>query len=85
MAHDGTGTIYITMEEFRAFVLKFAPDLDGAEFAFGVPRVSDENSDLEIDYAFSTECPPSSWGKTPPAVQQWNDLKKKEKEKKTNG
>ena len=86
MAHDGTGTVYIPLEEFWKFVHEYMPDLKGAEVAYGVPRVKDDGGDLEIDYAFSTECAPSDWAKTPDAVKQWTDLKEmKEKKCSENG
>jgi hypothetical protein len=74
MGADGTGTIYIPLEEFWAFAQKYGPRLEG-ESVYGVPRV--ENDDLVIDYAFSTEAHPNTWATKPPAVVQWDDQKKK--------
>jgi hypothetical protein len=75
MASDGTGTIYIPLAEFWEFVSKFSPRFDG-ESVYGVPRVVGD--DLVIDYAFSSECHPSSWMRKPDAVRQWDEQKRKE-------
>lgn len=76
MAADGTGTIYIPLEEFWTFVTKYAPDHSG-EIVFGVPRVRERGGDLEIDYAFSTDNHPSTWAEKPQALLQWKELEKK--------
>ena len=77
MAHDGEGKIYIPLEEFWKFVQKWAPGDGSAEIRFGVPQFND--SDMVIDYAFSTECHPTEWAEKPKAVAQWDELKAKEK------
>jgi hypothetical protein len=77
VAHDGQGTIYIPLEEFWAFVRKYAPGDGAEEVRFGVPRATD--GDIEIDYAFSTECAPEGWSKKPPAVTQWEELRERRK------
>jgi hypothetical protein len=73
MASDGTGSIYIPLEEFWSFVQKYGPKFDG-ESVWGVPRVVGE--DLVIDYAYSSEAPPQTWKEKPPAVLQWEEHRK---------
>ena len=77
MAYDGTGKIYIPLEEFWAFVQKYVPATEGAEVAFGVPQVN--SRDIMIDYAYSTEGNPNDWAELPEAVKQWKALKETEK------
>ena len=79
MAHDGEGKIYIPLEEFWKFVQKWAPGDGTSEIRFGVPQFTE--SDVVIDYAFSTEGPPEDWATPPKAITQWDDLRKAEKMK----
>ncbi len=76
MGSDGKGTIYIPLEEFWAFVAKYAPNgvIGAGEIRYGVPRVNKGAGDLEVSYAFSTDCAPESWGEKPPAVTEWEKL-----------
>jgi hypothetical protein len=73
MASDGTGTLYIPMEEYQEFLRKFSPIPKESFSTYGIPRI--ENGDLVVDYAFSTECDPADWGTPPPAVTQWKEKK----------
>jgi hypothetical protein len=79
VAHDGEGKIYIPMEDFWKFVHEYAPGDGSAEIIFGVPQFREADSDMVIDYAFSTECPPRDWATKPKAAIQWDELKEKEK------
>lgn len=74
MASDGTGAIYIPLEEVWTFIQKYGPKLDG-EIVYGVPHVVDQ--DLVIDYAYSSDNHPTTWVEKPKAVLQWDELKKK--------
>ena len=74
MGYDGTGRIYVPLEELWGFVKQYMPKVDG-EIAFGVPKV--EGGDLVVDYAHSTECNPKDWATKPEAVTQWEAQNKK--------
>ena len=75
MASNGQGTIYIPLDEFWSFVAQYAPK-HGGEVLYGLPRITAGGEDLEVDYAFSTECHPDTWAAKPPAVLQWVELRK---------
>lgn len=60
MGFDGQGKIYIPLEAWCEFVSGYAPSAkSGAEFSYAPPRI--EGEELVVDYAFSTDCHPSSW------------------------
>lgn len=75
MACDGEGKIYIPVEEFRAFVRKYANFPSGHFVVFGVPDTNGDEGDIVIDYAFSTDTDPHEWATPPKAVQQRKDKK----------
>lgn len=62
MAYDAVGKIYIPLEEFYEFVSRYHPKFHG-DIRYG--KVLQTNSDIEIDYATSTEADPSQWVKPP--------------------
>ena len=75
MAFDiENGTVSIDLADFWMFVQKYLPDFDGAEIAYGVPRVNKSNSTIEIDYSVSTEGTPYDWVNKPKAVLQWEEI-----------
>lgn len=76
MSATSEGTVYIPLEEFWEFVAKYN-DTHASEVAYGVPRINPDNpSEMEIDFAASTEGHPSEWADKPKAVRQWDDLGK---------
>jgi hypothetical protein len=60
---DGVGTIYIDGNEWNEIIFKLAPFLKGTEFSIGPIRKSGDI--VQIEYAFSEECHPSTWAQPP--------------------
>lgn len=59
---DGTGRIYISVQEWYEFLKKHMPFPASAEFVMSPPRVDvDGEGGIEIDYAYSTDCYPGDW------------------------
>lgn len=63
MASDGVGTIYISGEDWFAFLAKYSPAPEGAEIRFSAPAL--RGGDIEVKYAFSTENDPETWVDAP--------------------
>jgi hypothetical protein len=70
MAYDAEGSVYIPLEEFWIFAMKYLPKTH-AEFAFGKPRIVDD--DIVFDYAASTVCNPKDWAEKPKAITSWDE------------
>lgn len=62
MGHRVEGEVYIPLEDWSEFVLKYAPKTSG-EVALGPPRR--EGPDIVVPYAANTECHPLNQS-TPP-------------------
>jgi hypothetical protein len=73
MAWDGEGVLYIPLEDFRRFALKYLPK-SGADIVLGIPRIEDDL--IAIDWAASTICNPIDWAEKPKAITQWNEKEK---------
>jgi len=64
MGYDGKGTIYVPLVDFYEFLAKYHSTTTG-EVAYGPPRIQSGAEDLEVDYAYSTECHPADWAEPP--------------------
>lgn len=75
MSSSGEGTIQIPMEDFYAFVRKHGPDLGGAEVLIGPPRLVIMSEEIEVAFAWGTDCNPSDWAEPSQAQRQLSELK----------
>lgn len=80
MGYDGVGKIYIPLEDFNAFVMRYLPEkMHSQHVVLGYAPgngISFTTTDMEIDYAHSTECDPHDWFKPPEFLKKKTQLLK---------
>jgi hypothetical protein len=69
MGFDSTGKIYIPISDFLTFVQKYFPDgmINTGYLTVGNGKagITFTETDVEVDYAMSTECAPEDWADPP--------------------
>lgn len=74
MSRTMEGKIWIPLEDFWAFVEKYAPN-GCDEVVYGVPCVTpDSPNDIQITFAASSDGHPIDWSIPPACLSEWKKL-----------